>query len=388
MRRVLLTAAAIIVLLFAATLVDARRAPRGDQLTSAYSFDQYVADYHKGYKKGTAEYARREKLFLKNRDEVLAFNAHPKRTYTKGINHMSDWTAEEAKATRGVRRTPEYKSKHQLEYQSPAGGAAVAGEVDWRKAFPPVLTAVKDQGMCGDCWAHAVTEAIESAYARATGDLYVLSQQQITSCVPPVQSCGGCDGFFPQYAYDFVIDKGANAPKGLVEEWYYSFTSWFGNTGTCNASKVDPDFNIVNTVEISAFTQVTMNNQTAVIEALNTLGPLSILVDATFWQSYESGVFTDCMSYGPGFGLDHAVMLVGYGTDAATDLDYWIVRNSWSAGWGEAGYIRIAKNDAPQCGDTFTISCVNQSHTQQACGPCGLLTDAQYPKVNVSRRQL
>ena len=385
-----MTAVAVLLLvLAAASVVDARRAPKGEHVTAAYTFDQYVADFGKQYAAGSAEYHRREALFTKSRDEVVAFNKHAQRSYTKGINHMADWSAEEIKALRGARPTPEYKPKHQVAYQaSPKGPAAVAADVDWRKAFPPVLTTVKDQGMCGDCWSHAVTEAIESAYAQATGDLYVLSQQQLTSCVPAVQTCGGCDGFFPQYAYDFLIAKGQNASIGLVEEWYYSFTSWFGASGVCNTSKTKPDQSQITTaVEITDFTQVA-NNQTAVMEALNTLGPLSILVDAQGWTSYESGIFTDCAAYDFNFGLDHAVMLVGYGSDAATDQDYWIVRNSWSAGWGEHGYIRIAKNNAPQCGSTWSISCTNQSHTATACGPCGLLTDAQYPTVDIKRRQL
>jgi len=36
------------------------------------------------------------------------------------------------------------------------------------------------------------------------------------------------------------------------------------------------------------------------------------------------------------------VLLVGYGTDDATDLEYWLVRNSWGAEWGDHGYIKIA----------------------------------------------
>lgn len=56
--------------------------------------------------------------------------------------------------------------------------------------------------------------------------------------------------------------------------------------------------------------------------------------------NYVSGVIsgTSC-----GTDLNHAVTAVGYGTDAETGLNYYLVRNSWGADWGDKGYVKIAR---------------------------------------------
>jgi C1A family cysteine protease len=76
--------------------------------------------------------------------------------------------------------------------------------------------------------------------------------------------------------------------------------------------------------------------------------PTSVTIEAdqTVFQMYTGGVLD---SKKCGTNLDHAVAAVGYGTEGGQE--YYIVRNSWSASWGDAGYIKIAAVDgAGICG--------------------------------------
>ena len=44
------------------------------------------------------------------------------------------------------------------------------------------------------------------------------------------------------------------------------------------------------------------------------------------------------------------MQLVGYGTDPASGLDYFTIRNSWTPLWGEAGYMRLLRARNASCG--------------------------------------
>lgn len=69
--------------------------------------------------------------------------------------------------------------------------------------------------------------------------------------------------------------------------------------------------------------------------------PVSIAVYASSaaFLAYKSGVMDSpsCSTR-----VNHAVTLVGYGSE--NGKDYWIVKNSWGASWGEKGYIRIKRD--------------------------------------------
>ncbi len=77
----------------------------------------------------------------------------------------------------------------------------------------------------------------------------------------------------------------------------------------------------------------------AQLKAAIVKGVVSVTIEAdrSVFQRYTGGVMN---SSACGTSLDHAVAAVGYGTEAGQD--YYIVRNSWGASWGDSGYIKIA----------------------------------------------
>nr|KJB14608.1 hypothetical protein B456_002G133800 [Gossypium raimondii] len=110
-------------------------------------------------------------------------------------------------------------------------------------------------------------------------------------------------------------------------------------------------------VSINDYEDVPVNDEKALKKAVANQ-PVSVAIEAggRSFQLYQSGIFDGKC----GTQLDHGVTAVGYGTEKGKD--YWIVKNSWGSSWGEAGYIRMARNVA----NTVT-------------GKCGIAMEASYP---------
>ncbi|CAB3230380.1 unnamed protein product [Arctia plantaginis] len=63
-------------------------------------------------------------------------------------------------------------------------------------------------------------------------------------------------------------------------------------------------------------------------------------------MKYNQGIIHKCVNI---FGVNHAVLLVGYGTE--NGIPYWTVKNSWSSDWGEYGYFRLLRGEGiDSCG--------------------------------------
>jgi cathepsin L len=203
-----------------------------------YSFEKFAVDFNKQYAT-VEERAHRASIFGANLQYIIEQN----RAYEQGtssfyaaVNEYADLTNAEFRAKRtGLKGKPNtlptYSAvAHKLIKDLP-------DSVDWR-THAGVVTPVKNQEACGSCWAFSATETLESAFAIATSqDAPVLSPQQIVSCAPNPDQCGGtggCQGSTQPLAFNYT--KGA----GISLDSAYPYTSGGGETGKCDTSKIAP----------------------------------------------------------------------------------------------------------------------------------------------------
>merc|ERR1712072_594782 len=212
----------------------------------------------------------------------------------------------------------------------PDNATTDADSIDW--VAKGAVTPVKNQKHCGSCWAFSATGALEGAYFVASGKLVSLSEEDLVQC--DTAHDHGCRGGLMDNAFNFV------EKNGIASEADYPYTSGYGVTGSC---KSDLEHRPVVTIE--SYTDVPSGGENA-LKAAASKQPVAIAIEAdkSAFQLYSGGVLDN-----PGCGqqLDHGVLLVGYGTDSGKD--YWKVKNSWGASWGEQGYIRMVRG-ANKCG--------------------------------------
>jgi cathepsin L len=197
-------------------------------------------------------------------------------------------------------------------------------------------------------------------------------------CAPNPDQCGGvggCEGSTAELAFDYLTKS-----AGFYQEYQYGYNSYYGQDYACML----PSDYTKPVATINGFQKLPDNNVTTLMNALATVGPIAINVDASTWHSYSTGIFDGCNQDTP--DVNHVVVMVGYGTDVQTRQKYWLVRNSWSASWGEKGYIRLLRTDDEEanCGTDVTpadgVACAKDADKPlKVCGTCGAIYDSSYP---------
>lgn len=351
-------------LLCASALVASSQGPRD---YAEYTFDIFLAEYGRSYQGG--EHSGRKQQFAKNLEEIRAHNAEfaaGRRSWWMGVNRFADWSEQEFRAMHG-RRGPRIE-----EVMPGAAGTGLRSlpkhqlptSVDWREKG--MVTPVKDQKLCGSCWAISATQSVESAFAIATnGTLLELAPQTYVSCMQNPQMCGGkggCEGAIPELAFNYTAKNGIPAEKDYPYQ-----------AGDSPCLVDVPDRHIEPAVFVDGYVKLPANDAAALETALATIGPVSVSVAAGSMMKYAGGIFDGCADV----TIDHSVQAVGYAQD------YWLIRNSWGAAWGESGYIRLSRDkDHQTVTDTdpaMGFACKPYPKSVTVSGECGILSDSCYP---------
>ena len=195
------------------------------------------------------------------------------------------------------------------------------------------MSAIKSADTCGGSLASSLISVVESAYAQMKGSLQLLSTQQVADCI--MKSCSS-----GSYLSTWIV----MALQGLEHEADYPSRRELGQCAY-DASKV--------AVRMLGFWESRSKNESALAAAVAKAPVAAVLTISPRMKQYAGGIFedADCVKTGEGRA---AVAVVGYGSQDGAD--YWIVKMSWGSGWGEAGYLRMARGKGTACGiaDDFT----------------------------------
>jgi len=303
--------------------------PKEIRLSShARQWKQWKMIHSKEYETNVEEVSRFN-IWMDNLKKVQEHNAAYDlglKSFNLEMNKFADLTSQEFAARLGTKRALIKPHDNHVKLSDPGPDSQ-----DWvAKGY---VTPVKNQKQCGSCWAFSTVGGVEGQHFNATGNLISLSEQQLVDCVT---GCNGCNGGSVSTAYNYLKWVGSRSEA----DYPYTFEK-----GTC----VQHQYPIV--ANISTYEYVYPYRDEIVLKnAVGNIGPVSTGIDANHdsFQLYKSGVYYEpsCSSS----RLDHAVLLVGYGYDSSSGMDYWIVKNSWTDKWGQDGYAWMARNKDNHCG--------------------------------------
>ena len=291
--------------------------------------------YDKKYKIESVYGEERFLIFLDNIKSIRTQLMDPNKSFKIGLNAFSDQTLDELAVKYLDLSMHKFVKKKflmhpELELLSLLDSSSNKPSfepIDWRDA--DIFLPVRDQKDCGGCWAFASLGAIEALRKlKGKGNNNYLSVQQLIDCDSKEK---GCKGGWPSMAYNYL------GKNGSVLDSDYPYKAL---NDVCKSEVVS--HNVVARIETSIDSCeedecLTNGYQYKLLKN----GPMATVIDAynTLFFNYKSGIYSEeCAE------PNHAIILVGFGVDAKTKEEYWIIRNSWGSDWGMNGYGYVKHN--------------------------------------------
>lgn len=291
------------------------------------SYEEWINKYNKKYD------PKREIIYYSNLDWVNSYNSQfdePKLTID---NEFADLDPLEFKDKYINANKPEIQKSKIIKQTQKTNVKHNNKPIDWIRYMQPI----QNQGYCGSCYAFAMTAAMEGYLNIHYNNSVKLSEQYIVDCIGYYDYSDyedGCQGARISDIIEFGEDIGV-----LADHEYHLYDITQTKSKKCREPFID-DYNTeryhVNEYEV-------FQGESGYETGLQS-GPLYIMIRADPYLQQFSAPNTiiddpDCNNG----DVDHGVVLVGWDYDEKTDQEFWIIRNSWGASWGNAGYGYIAK---------------------------------------------
>jgi cathepsin H len=319
-------------------------------------FGRFKEHFAKEYV-SSADEAHHLSIFSQKVKEIFEFNERGGTAFKKGINRFSDlgekdrqsFVMAETSAARSKSGRKSGSASDKDAKNQPASRALKLAPNTATCDLRPYTTSVKNQASCGSCWAFGTNAAAEASHflwamtdaagnIRSTdtnsNDMWQLSEQTLVECC---DSCNGCGGGGTWEPMQCAVDMGA-LPSAMSNPYTATDNSTCTQPGaSAAAAGVSSWYQPCDLDEECLKSYIGGDDCTTFF---TTAFKTSIQVIDSFYD-YTDGVYSvdDC----PSDKHNHAVAIVGWGTDAASGMDYWIMRNSWGESWGQGGYFYMQR---------------------------------------------
>ncbi|PKL19300.1 MAG: hypothetical protein CVV49_01575 [Spirochaetae bacterium HGW-Spirochaetae-5] len=194
-----------------------------------------------------------------------------------------------------------------------------------------MMTPVKNQLQCGSCWAFSGMAVYESVYKIMHGKELDLSEQYVVDCLEGVTAanvkadCGSCSGGNVPFLFRTMVTSGAALESQVP---------YLGENSFCSNKNADMPYKI----KQKGYVSYQIATVKEIKEAICKYGPVySSLKVTPLFQAYGGGVYDEKVSVSGPRDTNHAIVIVGWDDSKKA----WLVRNSWSEGWGENGYVWV-----------------------------------------------